>query len=413
MLLSAVVFYVAQPLLKPYSASVKKFVEENTSEIIFNSSISDDFTEFVPLANAIGDSRIVMLGEQDHGDAAAFIAKTKIIKFLHERKGFDVLLFESDFYGFNNSTDNYKESIYLMWTGCLECSGLFHYIDSCSTSDNKLIISGVDPRHVSKKTKSTYVVALKHVVDSVGGLTEKEKELLVSVTSNLIKKEYESDVTKGEQKEFLTILDTLRKRFNEGTFWHQEIANLAGFGRSSWDTLRTNNPRDFQMGDNLLWLVNHKFKNRKVIVWAHNFHITRNFRQLPKSVTSGGNDTVSMATMVSNRLINPAELYSIAFIAYSGTAGTIFSNKYELHKPISNFYESWVNELNFKYAFTDLRSFDPNVTNDPKFLMYGTHHDPAIKVNWFNVYDGIFFIQKMFPCTSSSEYVDLDSSLLK
>jgi erythromycin esterase len=57
-----------------------------------------DFADLEPLRQMIGGRRIVMLGECSHGDGATFAAKVRLIKFLHQRMGFDVFAFESGLY---------------------------------------------------------------------------------------------------------------------------------------------------------------------------------------------------------------------------------------------------------------------------------------------------------------------------
>src|SRR5690348_3029168 len=55
----------------------------------------EDFSDLQPLKAAIGAARVVALGEQSHGDGAVFLAKCRLIKFLHKEMGFDVLVWES------------------------------------------------------------------------------------------------------------------------------------------------------------------------------------------------------------------------------------------------------------------------------------------------------------------------------
>ena len=94
--------------------NIKKYVEGNTVQIKTIEPDSIDFSDLEAFGNSIGDSKIVMLGEQDHGDAPTFLAKTRLIKYLHEKKGFNVLAFESDFFGLNYGWDFVKN-------GTLDC----------------------------------------------------------------------------------------------------------------------------------------------------------------------------------------------------------------------------------------------------------------------------------------------------
>lgn len=55
----------------------------------------DDFSDLAPLASMIGSARIVALGEESHGDGTAFRTKARLVRYLHEKHGFNVLAFET------------------------------------------------------------------------------------------------------------------------------------------------------------------------------------------------------------------------------------------------------------------------------------------------------------------------------
>ena len=70
--------------------NIKKYVPENTVQIKTVQPDSINFSDLEIFGNSIGDSKIVMLGEQDYGDAPTFLAKTRLIKYLREKKRFNV-----------------------------------------------------------------------------------------------------------------------------------------------------------------------------------------------------------------------------------------------------------------------------------------------------------------------------------
>jgi len=136
--------------------TLKKYVIKNAVSIQTVDPDSTDDSDLEAIGAAIGNRTIVMLGEQDHGDAPTFLAKTRLIKYLHEKKGFNVLAFESDFFGLNygienvprdkNAIDTFlKKNIYPIWTECNTCSELFYkYIPSTYASAKRLRVSGFD-----------------------------------------------------------------------------------------------------------------------------------------------------------------------------------------------------------------------------------------------------------------------------
>lgn len=56
---------------------------------------NENFEDFSNLKLLLENVEIVMLGEQSHGEGTAYDTKIKLIKYLHQELGFDMLAFES------------------------------------------------------------------------------------------------------------------------------------------------------------------------------------------------------------------------------------------------------------------------------------------------------------------------------
>src|SRR6185369_9904206 len=85
-----------------------------------------DFTDLDPIADAIGTARVVQLGEPSHGAGTAFSAKARLVQFLHQRLGFDLLIWESGLYdvalaqggmrGTDDALTAARRGVFSLWT---------------------------------------------------------------------------------------------------------------------------------------------------------------------------------------------------------------------------------------------------------------------------------------------------------
>lgn len=119
-----------------FGQDIRSYVATNTVLVATLDATSDDYGDLAAVGQAIGEARVVMLGEQDHGDDPTFQAKTRLIKYLHERKGSTVLAFESDFYGLTAGWDKLakqpdsirrflRQNMFSNWTNSADCRYLF------------------------------------------------------------------------------------------------------------------------------------------------------------------------------------------------------------------------------------------------------------------------------------------------
>ena len=115
---------------------IKDYVIENTKKITSIDYDSNDYSDLNSIGESIGDAKIVMLGEQDHGDANTFLAKTRLIEYLHEIKGFNILAFENDFYGLTKGWKQLekqpdsiakflRKNLFPLWAYSKSCQYLF------------------------------------------------------------------------------------------------------------------------------------------------------------------------------------------------------------------------------------------------------------------------------------------------
>ena len=390
---------------------IKSYVQQHKTDIRTVSPDSLNFSDLEVIGNAIGDSRIVMLGEQDHGDAPAFLAKTRLIKYLHEKKGFNVLAFESDFLSLNEGWEKLDKNkaaisnflvgnIFTIWTKAQQCDDLFNnYVPATYQTNNPLIMTGFDCQLHGRYSAQN----LKKIVDSFLRsqdlpFTKTEayrSTFLPFVDSTMISKNVASHaeftrqleliINKIEEKDStsmeMMVLKSLYAQSNAGILYIKRKSGYLDF-------------RDNQMAENLKWLAQKKYPNEKIIVWAHNMHVLKN----PQLIKGLQGIKKTMGEVFTEDKTLEESTYILGFASKQGTAGRLSSTQkhYTVDRPNRNGFETWMPE-NTSLAFVDFKKYRlENPSSKEYFEMKGKSHQSSSAI-WTNVFDGVFYIRDMYP----------------
>jgi erythromycin esterase-like protein len=397
---------------------IKKYISESSIAINTIEPDSVNYADLIPIGNAIGDARVVMLGEQDHGDAPTFLAKTRLIKYLHEKKGFNVLAFESDFaiLNYGGEVDGtgidslIHKGVSALWTNCSSCQYLFdQYIPSQYKTASPLRIAGFD----NQMNTSVIVNILDSVIRAENLPVTLQPDYSEKIIPQLKGRGLYGQGTPEQNNNCKNYLLTIKKELSEkrtpDDFWARVADNMLSlydfFSIKEVDHFKRTNVRDSQMAMNLEWIAKVKYPDQKIIVWAHNHHISKYSGHYPVKFF---NEARTMGTVFTEMGRNEKDTYIIGFTSYEGTYGRLYPHViYNVPPPDKNSVENWIPK-EYPYAFVDFRKFNKLFPNENKnFNMSGSiannRYHQNYKAMWNKVFDGVFFIREMYPCKSIVE----------
>jgi len=286
-------------------------------------------SDFAAFGAAIGDRPVVGLGELSHGDAAVFELKLRLVQYLHEQKGFDLLILESGLYdvsriwalaqGGASVEAQGPGNIFFMYSKSVEGRRLLHYVDSERGSARPLLLAGLDAQHSGG-------LALDELPKILAALLQKRQSALLADPGwadylSLVHRLAGFDRTRPEPEQrarFFVLSDRLEGEFcatqpdtlvfpESPGWWCRILRSLRAQAGDFWDGTSL---RDTAMAENVQWLLDHPYQGHKAILWAHSAHLNRDFFAAADRSPNMG------------RVLDPvlgARIYDVGFTVLGGT----------------------------------------------------------------------------------------------
>jgi erythromycin esterase len=390
-------------------------------------SMTGDFRDLEPLRAAIGGARVVMLGEQTHGDGTTFLAKARLIAFLHQQMGFDVLAWESGLYDVRGVWRQLlagqpvlqasRRGIFGVWTRSEQVLPTFDYVASTLGTARPLEMAGFDNQltgSLARDSLTAHVLAFARRIGSPVAGDPEWPAAAATLAELAATAHFNTKPSAEAQARLLRLLRALRADAaarapgdRDALFWTQALASVESFGQMMWAApagmLRPedNNPRDAQMAANLVWLANVYYPGRKIIVWAASSHIARETATL-RSPRGGfpyaTGWSVHMGSGVHRAL--GSEMYSIGFTAARGTWGTPGSAT-AVPAVMPGSLEDHFSRTSFANAFVDFRArrSGGDWLRDVYARPFGYQE---LGGDWTRVLDGMVFTRDMIPSTTAT-----------
>ncbi|HEX7183259.1 MAG TPA: erythromycin esterase family protein [Thermoanaerobaculia bacterium] len=383
-----------------------------------------DFSDLEPLRSVLANKRVVVLGEASHGDGATFLAKSRLVQFLHREMGFDVLAFESGFYDCwkawqrieagDDPAAAFRQAVFPVWAQSRQVQSLIAYFAAAARSQRPLELAGIDPQFTGEMSRRFLLGDLVQLAKAQGLPGDELAARVSEPLANLVEGRYEFGElpSAAARAELLKALDEMSRRLREAGgdipergFWLRFADSTRQLGTSSW-SIDWKRPlmedpegyaaRDRVMGENLAWLARHRFAGRKIVVWAGSFHAAREVDEIdvPSAVHARLFRSFQPMGAVARGELGE-ELYTVAVLAYQGRYAALSGRPIELLRPSAGSLEDLFHRTGLPHAFLDLSRTGrlPGWLRKP--LIARPMGYMEMKAPWGRVFDAVLFLDRM------------------
>jgi erythromycin esterase len=408
------------------------WLKANAAELRSIDPADSDFSDLEPIRRAIGESRIVMLGEQSHGDGATFHAKTRLIRFLHEKCGFEVLAFESGLYDCHKAWQLLREGkmpadkavgsgVFAIWAQSQQVQPLIEYLGKRSHESRPLELAGFDCQFTAEASSRYLPDELAAFFQALPPGAEQEAQRAAVIEACRVLTAPPAKIEARHKEAFAACrkeLETAKPPAGfppgEFAFWKQFLKSAAAYaegqqyvaGKSLDQGRLYTNIRDPQMADNLAWLSRTAYPGRKIIVWAASMHLMRNPSEVKLIAKVDGRplEPLTAATHFENAETMghvawrelPNEIYSVMFIAAEGEFKLpLWAEARKLDLVVPGSLEELMRASGYKYAFVDFKHRGKEGAWLSEQLASRPLGHADSLADWTKVFDGLVFTRTM------------------
>lgn len=380
----------------------------------------DQFSE------AIGDARIVLVGEPWHGDGGAIHLRGELVEYLHKEHDFDVLVFEADFFSIHRAWERVEDAdelrsaavnnIYPFWSASRASESLWDYVASVHDSDNPLHVAGIDVRLTGTVAQSEVTDFLKEMMSEVPDISESEAATVIELMGRTMEDERNYRPEDAEKEVFFRAMSEMEQfdagqdREGDVAFRTQAVRSIRSGAEFAWSFTG----RDIAMAENLVWLMEHEYPGKKVVVASHNNHIITDKwmyfaskdPHIRESLEKRSRESIGNFTYLGEavrRYYGP-EVVSFPVIPYRGhfnadIFGALYGMDPEFNEPrelepaSDDSLEARLSDVGFKKAFVAFGDACSDEWRAPSRVL-GYMSPNELELNLCRGFDGLFFLEK-------------------